>query len=949
MKQSAGRRVILLLLAVWVAAAGCRRESPETGHVLFALQPAAYPGQTKSVVDEAAETKITSVLLAVYREGRLEVSRRYTSGQACSLLLSGNGSRTAYAFVNMTGLQEADLPLSEKELPSVTWRIGSYAQMDADGLPMAGSVENVPMEGTCPVPVSRLVSRFEFHLLDGYRSFFSASPRVKEHEDDPSWLLRNICYTLRNINGTLRPFGESVAHARDLLEDREFALTTDGSAVLYVPENLQGNLLKNDVPAGKDLPSLLREYGADYQVCASYVEVSLEQDPDRYGVGGSLSYRFFLGEDNVRNFSVGRNRRYEVGFGPDYRTVMQCYDNGDWPWKVGSDDWHDSRYLAFGADRYPVRKGAAAAVRVTYGFEGTDHPETAGQDWSLYIKYAGESDEKMLPAASHPALASFAEGTESGIYQLKPSSTLPGGTQLEMIARTYDGRLEARSCLMVLPGGELVTVWDCEPRYIAQVGTLSLQRDGSAVGISSFSVAEGSDAVFVEALSGGLKVSALRSSTVRLLAVTSDGEEVEVDLTIKAPVMASDPANVFLDMDGTLGAPVNCGFRTTNADGNIPLSVGSSGAYGLDRTLYERYLQPAISVGESPLSSYLGVTGNRAYVAAYPDALEALLSQRGTLIATTPQCPDIKPVEIPVWISDPFPGLDGTGSLGIIRNVSLMGVAPWKKPSDGSLVYLGRPVEATGGATVSPAIPRSSFSFEDSGQFSFSLSDAGKLVLAPSGKAGYSAGKVPVAAIVNNQRTGVSCKFPLGYLDCYLYTQLGGILEGDKVSADLWAAPGVEAFSSLREVLSTCVAIRPDFENASFYLRNTPGNRVWTLGTEESLDGSYQINFETDAFMMSTWREAKGPGQRYALGETVYTIDLNPAMATVNEYSYEALMVWRTTQTHLAFTLSSHPSFSSTALGWHYAWGSERDASGRSYYVLVDKIAFFMQADAEPM
>ena len=67
MKQSAGRRVILLLLAVWVAAAGCRRESPETGHVLFALQPAAYPGQTKSVVDEAAETKITSVLLAVYR------------------------------------------------------------------------------------------------------------------------------------------------------------------------------------------------------------------------------------------------------------------------------------------------------------------------------------------------------------------------------------------------------------------------------------------------------------------------------------------------------------------------------------------------------------------------------------------------------------------------------------------------------------------------------------------------------------------------------------------------------------------------------------------------------------------------------------------------------------------------------------------------------------------
>ena len=949
MMQSAGRRIILLLLAVWMAAAGCRRESPVSGHVLFSVQPAAYPVQTKSVVNEAAETKITSVMLAVYRDGRLEISRRFGAGDGCSMLLSGSGERTAYAFVNMSSLQESDLPLLEDDLPSVTWRIGSYAQMDTDGLPMAGSADNVPTEGTCPISVSRLVSRFEFRLLEGYRSFFSASPRVKEHEDDPSWLLQNICYTLRNINGTLRPFGKSVAGARDLLEDREFALTTDGTAVLYVPENLQGNLLDNDIPAKKDLPSLLREYGEDYQVSASYVEVSLDQDPTRYGVGGSLSYRFFLGEDNVRNFSVGRNRRYEVGFGPDYRTVMQCYDNGSWPWKVGSDDWHDSRYLSFGADRYPVRQGTAASIRVKYGFEGEDHPETAGQDWSLSIKYAGEPDEKMLPAASHPAMAAVSAGSDPGSYLLKPSSDIPGGTQLELIARTYDGRLDARSLLVVLPGGELVPRWDCQPRYIAQVGVLSFEREGESVSISSYSVPEGNDRIFIEPVSGRLKVSALRSGAVRLLAVTSDGEEIEVGLAIKAPVMVSDPANVFLDVDGTAGVPVYCGYRTTMADGYIPLSIGSSGAYSLDRTLYERYLQPAISVGESPLSPYLGITGNRAYVAAYPEALETLLNQSGSLLASTPQCPDIKPVEIPVWISDPFPGFDGSTAWGVVRNVSLLGVAPWKNPADDSLVYLGNQAELSGGKTFSPSIPRSSFSFEDAGQFAFSLSDAGKLVLSPSGSSVYSAGKVPVGAVIRNVRTGESCRVSLGYLDCYLYTQLGGILKEDCVSADLWPSSGVDAFHALRSLLVSSVALRPDFENGSFFLRNSPGNRVWTLGTEESLDGSYQLTFESDAFMMSTWREAKGPGKTYALGETVYTIDLNPSMATIYDYCYQALMVWRTTQTYLAFTLSSNPSFSHSDLGWHYAWGDERDASGRSYYLLVDNIAFFMQTDTEPM
>ena len=949
MMQSAGRRAILLFFAAWMAAAGCRREDPGTGHVLFTLQPASYPAATKSVLGEAAETRITSVLMAVYRDGQLEISRSFQAGEACSLPLSGAGGRNAYAFVNMPGLTEADLPPSETGLPEVSWRIGSYARMDADGLPMAGCSKGIPSDGTCPVAVSRLVSRFEFHLLDGYRSFFSASPRVREHEDDPSWLLRNICYTLHNINGRLRPFGQSAAGPDDLLDDREFQLTADGRAVLYVPENLQGDLLDNDDPSKKDLPALLQAHGEDYPVCASYVEVTLEQDPARYGVGGNLSYRFFLGEDSVRNFSVGRNRLYSVGFGPDYQTVMRCFDNGTWPWKVGSEDWRDSRFLAFGAARYPVRKGASASVQVRYGFEGEDHPEAAGTDWTLYVKYADAPDAALLPASSHPALGRFASGDAAGCYLLEAASSVAAGTQLELVARTFDKRLEARSVLAVLSGGELAVNWDREPRYIAQTGVLSLEREGAKVPVSAFTLPEGGDGVFVEIREGNLKVSALRSGPVRIRLATGDGEETEVAWEVQAPVLVAEPGSLTLLPDGSDNRSVTCSYRTTASDGSVPLVVGSQGAFGLDRTLYERCLQPVLSVGSGPLGPWLGVSGQQAYVAAYPEDPSSLfgVTDPAALSARAANCPDVEPVTLSVSVADPFPGLDGTASLGVVRNVSLLGVAPWRNPAGGSLVYTGGAAEWTGGKTISPAIPRSSFSLEDAGQFAFSLTDAGKLVLGPSGASGYSAGKVPLAARIRNVRTGNTCRVSLGYLDCYLYTQLGGILQWGGVSADLWPAPGVEAFSSLRSTLSAILSIKPDFAASSFYLRSSVGTRVWTRWTEESLEGTYQLTYESDAFAMSTWREAKGPDYAYRLGETVYTINLNPAMATVNEYSYGALMVWRTTPTYLTFSMSSHPSFAHSGLGWHYRWGTETDAEGRSYYVLVDRIRFFMQADVE--
>ena len=893
---------------------------------------------------------MTSVLLAAYRDGRLEISRTFRSPESLSLTFSGAGERVVYALVNMASVREDELPEREDDLSQLTWHIGSYAAMDRDGLPMAGVVRTGPGAGSCPIPVTRLVSRFEFHLLEGYESFFTVLERLSGHSTDPGYLLKNIRYSLRNINGALRPFGTSVAGPSDLLQDEEFQLTEDGTAVLYVPENCQGLLLKNADPARKDLPALLAQYGSGYTVCASYVEVSLTHDPSLYGVGGDLTYRFFLGEDATSDFTIRRNRIYTVGFGPTYDTVMRCYDTGSWPWKVESANWHDSRYLAFGVEQLSVRKGAQAVLPLRYGFEGEDRPAYSG-DWTLLAKGAGETDASLVPAGAWPAFSSVSFDAGRSEVLLGLSAVAAAGQAVELVARTTDGRHEARARLQILPDGELTVTWDHEPRYIGQTGDLSARREGSPVAWADVRAEEGSDRVRVQVEGGACRVSALRSGPVRLVLTTQDGDSETVSLTVKAPVLQADPMLLTLPADASSAPQVRLSYRSDEADGRVPLAVGGSGAWSLDADLYERYLQPQLSAGTGPLSHWLALDGDRVYVAAYPSDPDDLLGVRddAALTAGPVLCPDVACVAVGAQVPALFSGKDAATRLGSVYNYSVPGVfASSQRASETFVVYDGTRVEWTQGPSFVASVPATSWSFEDYGQFSFAVTAAGKLVVSP-GASGWTAGRVPLTARLRNVKTGATLRVPAGQLDCYLFTWLGGIYRGGAVSADLWGSSEVPAFRALRNVLLTAASIRPDFAGRAFVLRSSSGNRVWTLPTEESLDGSFQINYETDAFRMSTWTEAKGPTAVYRLGETVYRVSLNTEMATVYDYSWEYLMDSRLTKTYLTCSVAAQSSLSSSALGWHYAYGTERDDAGRSYYVFSENVPYFQDTDASHM
>ena len=88
-----------------------------------------------------------------------------------------------------------------------------------------------------------------------------------------------------------------------------------------------------------------------------------------------------------------------------------------------------------------------------------------------------------------------------------------------------------------------------------------------------------------------------------------------------------------------------------------------------------------------------------------------------------------------------------------------------------------------------------------------------------------------------------------------------------------------------------------------------------------------------------------GKGYKYKLGMITYSIRLNTKSTIVREYEQTALLQDRSTPTYMTCDLTDVRELVKSAYGYHYAYGTERDASGLSYYVCTDDTDFFIRAD----
>ena len=301
-------RVLLLSLVI-----GCNSWNREPGRAGTALVLEAGSGMpTRSSLPD--DRLVSDINLLIYNgEGLLEERRYLTSRQFTvqdgtvslkTTLLTG----VPYDIFVAANLGYALPALSRQDVESYRYYM-AYPDEYSRGMPMSGRLDGYVSEGETEVriPLMRTMARIDL-VLD----------RTKLRSD-VTFLVTSV--TVGNGPSSVRLFGDSKAEGATqvfsggfTLDGRQVqALNIDqspgvsGRVSLYLPENLQGDLLDTDDETEKQFSE--GPYG---RVC-SYLEIrgSYHSDTWHSRAGEPLIYRFYLG-DGPGNFDVFRNTACQV-------------------------------------------------------------------------------------------------------------------------------------------------------------------------------------------------------------------------------------------------------------------------------------------------------------------------------------------------------------------------------------------------------------------------------------------------------------------------------------------------------------------------------------------------------------------------------------------------------------------------------------------------------------
>lgn len=260
------------------------------------------------------ETLVSDINLLIYNSEGLLEERRFLSGRQLSAtdgtvrLKTGLLKGVPYDIFVAANIGYALPVLTRKEVESYRYHL-AYPDEYSRGMPMSAHLDGYVNEGETEVllPLVRTMARIDVTLdrtkLDSDVSFQVTSVHVG------------------NGPSSVRLFGDSRAESAAQvfaggfsLEGRQVqALNIDqstgvsGSVSLYLPENLQGDLLSTQDERGKVFSE--GQYG---KVC-SYLEIrgTYHSDSWHTRAGEPLVYRFYLG-DGPGNFDIFRNTACKV-------------------------------------------------------------------------------------------------------------------------------------------------------------------------------------------------------------------------------------------------------------------------------------------------------------------------------------------------------------------------------------------------------------------------------------------------------------------------------------------------------------------------------------------------------------------------------------------------------------------------------------------------------------
>ena len=621
------RRIYLAAVALLVIA--CHSERPEqTVFGLAEMEPWAPPTRSLLTAPDI-ETRKTGVTLAAFADGALVATGYYASGlDAMDLYLEPDLTYNIYALVNM-GDMTSNIPLSESELITLTYRIPSYTKgtesLASRGLPMAGKL-TWPGQGTA-IPVRRLMAKVTTHLSCDWDGAAIGEVRV--------------C----NLNRVLRPFGNAIRDEDwDQQEFHSGTGASSGTFVFYVPENRQETIseIKSSVDKSPDRNTAVKSKDA----VLTYLESSVTSTASIYA--GEITYRSYLGGNATTDFDIQRNGLY------DWTIVYHGDRTQDYDWKRDGDIFR----VDVTADKTEAYVGetvrlTATCHRSNHGTEtATDITESAV--WTCVN--AGSSKLRI---------------TNGNVTAMAP------GAASFHAAYTLSGRTAWADSPVItfrdLP--PLSISWDIKANYIGQRGSLTVS--GLTDGATITDVISSDESIARKAAVRGDIVyvnytGANGSATLTIKA--SNGQEGTITVTPLAPCL--------LDENGSSGSTAYYGHpdgtdvntRPDGHDGLLPsfgyytgtivrpstrLNVGTDTSPTTTYTgkdlapdLYDAILKPILNVSDSIRFGTAGT--NHIWVKnleEYPSEGRITI---GTFTASPSSACGVTPLTETIYSVDPF-------------------------------------------------------------------------------------------------------------------------------------------------------------------------------------------------------------------------------------------------------------------------------------------------------
>ena len=665
---------------------GASDEGLRTMELKLTVRESVECAGTRSILpEESIENMITEVTLASYDgSGQLVNVLHYDSPEASMLLyVSGRSANNVYALVNMGDMTDA-FPSVEAGVADIVYMLDSYEDVSRRGIPMCGVLKGCVYEkGKVGIlQLERLFAKLNVRILH---------TGLDGGQTTTAWAynLANRSLYVRQANRRLCPFAQGGSRAEvpsdiaelsdynsDLADTEAYkgslplsqlgpglAYVKDTVVVLYVPENIQGVLLPgNENPLAKVAENVGGDAeGARAGLC-TYMEYNATKPNRGEGYYGDLMYRCYIGEDNVSDFSIRRNCRYDL--------TMSFTDEGFTmdSWKVvRGENWVDTRTLYFVGGPFFLYPGTTMNALVHYN-RTSSSTETGSTGSSSEWKY--EFDEEAMKKAGltctfmGDAKIVGGNGYSDYYFRIKALDDARVGASFPITVSLKDGTKSDVGMVCVASVGSLTPIWDFRPRYISQAGTLTV---GGAVESKlplKVEVSDGSVVGCHQTGDASFRFVGLKEGRATVHISNSDGSQTAMMvLDISVPQLKVSDVYIALSPDGKKGF---LDYHYEDAEGN-PLAH-------VEPATFLKYLKPVV-VGCDYIETDVSESSMELYIAKLYSAGE--LIDTGSYYQLTVAAADCRSVgthSIRAYVVDPFDGIDPV-SADDVDDYTLLGLA----------------------------------------------------------------------------------------------------------------------------------------------------------------------------------------------------------------------------------------------------------------------------------